>query len=162
MWATLRGQTARFRPHNSAASVPILIITTQTVITVESDAYDRTRESIMVWPVQDQHWRASACSHQLGRRTDSAYLFATYLLHARGNRLCDPNSTLFLGSETVAGTGRGPVAWVGAHISGLDEIVFLGDGATPLVASNTLCPGHVASACAAPPIPASPCPKTVK
>ena len=37
-------------------------------------------------------------------------VFATFLRYARGSRLCDPSSTLFLGSGTVAGTGDGPVA----------------------------------------------------
>ena len=55
-----------------------------------------------------------------------------------------------------------PSRGCGWRVSSLNEIVFLGDGATPLVAWNSLYPGHLGYARAAPPTPASPCPKTVK
>ena len=61
-------------------------------------------------------------------------VFATLFRYARGYRLCDPDSTLFLGSGTVAGTGHGSVAWVGVRVSSLNGIEFFWYGATPLVA----------------------------
>jgi len=72
---------------------------------------------------------------------------------------------IFLGASNRKTQWQAPAmdpsrGWAGARR--LNEIVFLGDGATPLVVENTLCRLHLGSARAAPLIPASPCPKTVK
>ena len=76
------------------------------------------------------YWRAGACAelqHVLTDRSSGRTprnVFATLFRYARGYRLCDPGPTLFLGSGTVAGTGHGPVAWVGVRVSSLKGIDF--------------------------------------
>jgi len=84
--------------------------------------------------------------------------------YARGNRLCDP-ARQFLGVRNRKTQRQEPAmdpscGWA-PTLPSLNEIVYFGDGAMPLVAQKTLCPGHIGSARTAPLIPASPCPKTV-
>ena len=85
-------------------------------------------------------WRVSCLDEPLHVLTDRASgrtlrnVFASLFRFARGYRLCDRGSTLFLGSGTVAGSGHGPAAWVGVRVSSLNGKEFFWYGATPLIA----------------------------